>query len=70
MLIYYRGGATNFCLQNEIAYRQDWYIFQDTLSYLSFRQIALADVIIINKLDLVSKEEVTDLRKQVRFDFF
>lgn len=41
-----------------------------SLFFLMHRQVALADLIIINKTDLVSEEELNEVRRSVRYETF
>lgn len=41
-----------------------------SLFFLMHRQVALADLIIINKTDLVSEEELNEVRTSVRYETF
>lgn len=53
---------TSHCREQICTFAPSFLIF-----VLMFRQIALADLIIINKTDLVSQEELNKIRTAVRY---
>lgn len=53
-----------------LPYRNNLFVQVSFIFFLTYRQVALADLIIINKTDLVSGEELNKVRTSIRYETF
>lgn len=67
LFFWYYGRDGVSALQKKYLFMLSFFLF---LFFLMHRQVALADLIIINKTDLVSGEELNKVRTSIRYENF